>query len=38
MGVALCHPSIHGMAAWQALATPRVAEATEVVEDPDAVS
>ena len=38
MGFALCHPSIHGMEALQALATQRVAEATEVVEDPDAVS
>jgi hypothetical protein len=29
MGVALCYPSIHGMAALQALAAQRVAEAAE---------
>jgi hypothetical protein len=33
MGFTLCYPSIHGMAALQALATQRVAEAAEGVEE-----
>ena len=38
MGVALRYPSIHGMEALQALAAQRVAEDSDVVEDPDAAS
>jgi hypothetical protein len=38
MGFALCYPSIHGMEAWQALATQRVAEAVEREEDQDEAS